>query len=83
MVAIIQLDTDTYFVKNKGHEMTLIKNGDHWEMSTFNATVAAYRNGFVIPKVFASLEAVERAYSSWRGIVQVHTAFQKWLAEQA
>ena len=69
---IEKIDKNTYFLKNRGHEMTLTQKNDCWEMWTTNAAVKAYGRGFMVPKIFSNLEAVERAYKSWQGITKLH-----------
>ncbi len=70
MKAIIQLDSKTFYLETRGNKMTLSHKedalGEYWEMFTDNASRRAYR-GLGI-KQFASLEAVEKQYKSWRGV---------------
>ena len=72
MTSFQKIDKNTYFLRNRGHEMTLIKNGDKWEMWTTNSVVEAYRRGFITPKVFFTLEEVENTYKRWSGIAKLH-----------
>ena len=67
---IIQIDENTFYLESRGNKMTLSrKQGawvEFWQMSTDNASHRAHR-GLGI-KEFASLEAVEKHYKSWRGV---------------
>ena len=45
-----------------------------WVMYTNNAVNDAWNNGHAIPKYFASLEAVETKYKSWRGVATLLAA---------
>ena len=69
MANVIQMiDDKTFFLKARGCEMTLTRTDDGWTMSTVNAVVRAWNNGFAIPKRFADLAEVEANYKTWRGI---------------
>lgn len=65
----IELNADgSYALRANGCDMTLRREGDQWVMYSLNAMVRAYRNGYAIPKFFASLADVEAKYKAWRGI---------------
>lgn len=66
--AIEIVDENTFRLVSRGNEMTLARKGDGWTVTTVNACVRAWRNGFATPKFFADLAQVEAAYKSWRGI---------------
>jgi hypothetical protein len=71
MTAVItQIDSNTFYLESRGNKMTLSREqdtlGQFWRMSTDNASHRAYRGLGV--KEFASLEAVEKHYKSWRGV---------------
>ena len=68
MATIIQTATDTYTADTgRGTSLTLVKkSGGWWEVHSMNAAVRAYRSLGV--KVFWSLEDIERAYKTFRGI---------------
>lgn len=67
---IEQVNEQEFKLKVRGHNMTLRFNNQYkcWQMFTMNASVKAYNNGISFPKDFDSLEAVEAAYKSWKGI---------------
>ncbi len=66
---ILQTGENEFTTVSRGSTMTLRKDkfGD-WEMMTSNASTQAYNRGMPSFKYFASLEAVEAKYKSWRGI---------------
>tara|TARA_Y100001949_G_C15836390_1_gene264289 strand:+ start:366 stop:632 length:267 start_codon:yes stop_codon:yes gene_type:complete len=66
--AIQVVNDNTFKLKARGNEYTLVKEGDQWAMYVVNASVRAWNNGFAIPKYFDSLEQVEAKYKSWKGI---------------
>ena len=69
MKNVIQMiDENTFRLVARGSEMTLARTEDGWTMTTLNASVRAWNNGFAVPKRFADLAAVEAAYKTWRGI---------------
>ncbi|NMV37215.1 hypothetical protein [Ralstonia insidiosa] len=68
MQAIQVTGENSFFLRARGAEMTLKKEGERWAMYTVNAAVRAWRKGFAIPKYFDSLQAVEAKYKAWRGI---------------
>ena len=67
-MTIMMISNTEFNLVKGGHDMTLVKVSDGWEMSTINAAVHAYNNGYAIPKYFPTLQAVENKYKSWRGI---------------
>jgi hypothetical protein len=69
--AIIQTGAKEYKLTARGNEFTLRFDDifGQWAMYTVNAAVRAWNRGFAIPKFFDTLEDVERAYKSWKGIV--------------
>jgi len=66
MNAIMMVDENTFTLTNRGHEMTLLRKEDGWEMWTSNAATRAWRMN--IPKYFETLEEVEGHYKSWKGV---------------
>ena len=58
-----------YKTKSRGNEMTLIRqdNGG-WSVITSNASSRAWNRGMPSIKDFDSLQEVEAAYKSWKGI---------------
>ncbi len=69
MNTFTQLDNNTFTTVNRGHHMTLVRISDGWEVTTVNAMSNAMNNGYAFPKYFPTLEAVEKKYKSWDGIV--------------
>jgi hypothetical protein len=69
---IIQtIDENTFTMKARGNDYTLINEGNRWAMYVVNASVRAWNNGYAIPKHFDTLEQVEAKYKSWKGISQL------------
>lgn len=69
MKNVIQMiDDNTFRLVARGSEMTLERADDGWTMTTINASVRAWNNGFAFPKRFANLAEVEANYKTWRGI---------------
>lgn len=65
--AITLLENGTFYLESRGSKMTLQRSDLYgWEMHTDNASHRAYR-GLGI-KTFRTLDEVEKAYKSWRGI---------------
>ena len=62
------IDCNTYALKARGCEMTLMREQNGWSMYTVNAAVRAWNRGYAVPRSFATLEDVEARYKSWRGI---------------
>ncbi|MGP5159884.1 hypothetical protein [Pseudoalteromonas prydzensis] len=73
MANSIQMLSDSKFhLKARGNDFTLEKGANgKWYMTVMNAAVEAYNNGFAMPKEFDTLEQVEQAYKSWKGISQL------------
>ena len=65
---IVMISKTEYRLCARGSDMTLVRDGELWEMYVVNAAVRAFRNGHPIPKYFNTLEEVESRYKSWRGI---------------
>lgn len=69
MNMIQMVDENTFTLVNRGHNMTLRKLSDGWEMWTENAATRAWR--MMIPKFFETLQDVENHYKSWKGVSQL------------
>lgn len=69
MNAIQMVNEKTFTLINRGHEMTLLKIEDGWEMWTSNAATRAWR--MMIPKFFETLKDVEAHYKSWKGVSEL------------
>lgn len=67
MATIIQTNETTFTAENgRGTSLTLVRmSAGYWLVSADNAAARAYRS---IGKSFPSLEAVEAAYKTFRGI---------------
>lgn len=64
-----RLEDGSYQCTNRGSTMTLHRSdGGGWDMLTSNASTRAW-NGLPSLRHFDNLEAVEKAYVSWRGII--------------
>jgi hypothetical protein len=59
----------SYSLTSRGNQFTLIHTCDQWQMWTNNAATRAWNRGGPSLRVFDTLEQVEAAYKSWRGIV--------------
>lgn len=75
-MAIIQvlIENKVFYTESRGSKMTLkfepdsYNNDIKWVMLTTNASNRAYNRGIPMPKYFASLEAVEAHYKTWKGV---------------
>lgn len=74
--AIQVVNDNTFTLKARGNEYTLINEGNRWAMYVVNASVKAWNNGYAIPKHFETLEQVEAKYKSWKGINQLLSSAQ-------